>query len=109
MLGIGTVYTGTTEIDLKSHASIRGMGWKAPWVAVPTNVICGLFLPVSYLGFTLLQRNRAFLRDDVPRGGLATAWIGGMAVATIVLTVFLATVVVQQGPGFVERVLGGGS
>ena len=81
----------------------------APWVAVPTNVICGLFLPVSYLGFTLLQRNRAFLRDDVPRGGLATAWIGGMAVATIVLTVFLATVVVQQGPGFVERVLGGGS
>ncbi len=75
----------------------------APWVSVPTNIICGLFLPVSYLGFTLLQRNRAFLGDDTPRGGLATAWLAGMALATIVLTVFLATVVVQQGPGFIER------
>ena len=75
----------------------------APWVAVPTNVICGLFLPVSYLGFTLLQRQRDFLADDTPRGGLAIAWLAGMAVATIVLTIFLATVVVQQGPGFIER------
>jgi hypothetical protein len=79
----------------------------APWVAVPTNVICGLFLPVSYLGFTLLQRHRDFLADDTPRGGLATAWITGMVIATIVLTVFLATVVVQQGPGFLERLLPG--
>jgi manganese transport protein len=79
----------------------------APWVAVPTNVICGLFLPVSYLGFTLLQRQRDFLADDTPRGGLAAAWLAGMAIATIVLTVFLATVVVQEGPGFIERLLPG--
>ena len=79
----------------------------APWVAVPTNVVCGLFLPVSYLGFTLLQRNRDFLAEDTPQGALATAWLAGMALATIVLTVFLATVVVQQGPGFIERLLPG--
>ena len=78
----------------------------APWVAVPTNVICGLFLPASYLGFTLLLRSRAFLADDTPRNPLATWWISGMLLGTIVLSVFLATVVIEQGPGFFERLTG---
>ena len=77
------------------------------WVAVPTNVICGLFLPVSYLGFTLLLRNRALLGSDRPGGRLGIAWATGMLLATIVLTVFLATVVAQQAPGFIERILAG--
>ena len=81
----------------------------APWVAVPTNVICGLFLPASYLGFTLLQRRRAFLGEDTPRNPLATLWLGGMVLGTVVLTVFLATVVVEQGPGFIERLVGSGA
>ncbi|MAH65178.1 MAG: hypothetical protein CMJ27_02125 [Phycisphaerae bacterium] len=80
----------------------------APWVAVPTNVICGLFLPASYLGFTLLQRDRSYLGADTPRNPLATWWIGGMLLGTIVLSVFLATVVVEQGPGFIERLVGSG-
>lgn len=78
----------------------------APWVAVPTNVICGLFLPASYLGFTLLQRRRSYLGDDTPTNPLAAWWTCGMLLATIVLTVFLATVVVEQGPGFIERLSG---
>ena len=81
----------------------------APWVAVPTNVICGLFLPASYLGFTLLQRRRSFLGEDTPKNPLATLWIGGMLLGTIVLTVFLATVVVEQGPGFIGRLVGSGA
>lgn len=80
----------------------------APWVAVPTNVICGLFLPASYLGFTLLLRRRSFLGEDTPKNPLASWWIGGMLLGTIVLTVFLATVVVEQGPGFIERLVGSG-
>lgn len=82
------------------------------WVAVPTNVICGLFLPVSYLGFTILLRNRRILGADRTGGGLGAAWTAGMLLATVVLTVFLATVVIQQAPGFIERIgsmLGGGS
>ena len=78
----------------------------APWVAVPTNVICGLFLPASYLGFTLLQRRREYLGEDTPKNPLATWWIAGMLLGTAVLTVFLATVVVEQGPGFIERLVG---
>ncbi|HAC08559.1 MAG TPA: hypothetical protein DCG14_02785, partial [Phycisphaerales bacterium] len=80
----------------------------APWVAVPTNVICGLFLPASYLGFTLLLRRRSFLGEDTPKNPLAIWWIGGMLLGTIVLTVFLATVVIEQGPGFIERFVGSG-
>ena len=75
------------------------------WVAVPTNVVCGLFLPVSYLGFTLLLRNRRLLGSDRPSGGLGAVWTIGMLLATVVLTVFLATVVVQQTPGFIEQIL----
>ncbi|MBC02445.1 MAG: hypothetical protein CMJ34_03945 [Phycisphaerae bacterium] len=77
----------------------------APWVGVPTNIVCGLFLPASYLGFTLLQRNRAYLGDDTPTGPLATWWISGMLLATVVLTVFLAMFVVENGPGFIEDIL----
>ena len=78
----------------------------APWVAVPTNVICGLFLPASYLGFTLLQRRRPFLGEDTPGRPLATWWTCGMLLATVVLTVFLATLVIEQGPAFVGRFVG---
>ena len=78
----------------------------APWVAVPTNVICGLFLPASYFGFTRLQRNRVFLAQDTPRNPLATWWISGMLLGTVVLTVFLATEVIKSGPGFVEKIFG---
>ena len=73
------------------------------WVAVPTNVICGLFLPLSYLGFTLLQRRRDFLGEDMPSARLAPWWIAGMLLATIVLSIFLADVVITAGPGFIEQ------
>ena len=72
---------------------------------MPTNIVCGLFLPASYLGFTLLQRNRSYLGDDTPTSPLATWWISGMLLATVVLTVFLAMFVVENGPGFIEDIL----
>ena len=60
----------------------------AIWVAVPTNIVCGLLLPVVYLGFTRLQRNRDYLGDDVPTGAAGRFWLAGMVVATGTLTVF---------------------
>jgi Mn2+/Fe2+ NRAMP family transporter len=82
-------------------------GAMAPWVAVPTNIICGLFLPVSYLGFLILNNRKRYLEGDEPRGGLRVAWNIGMLAATVVLTVFLAIVIIQQGPAFVERLMSG--
>lgn len=62
----------------------------AVWVAVPTNIVCGLFLPAAYLGFCLLQRSRAYLGDDRPSGPLGAAWLAAMFGVTLFLFVFLA-------------------
>ena len=61
----------------------------AVWVAVPTNIICGLFLPASYLGFCLLQRNREYLGDDVPSGFRGNLWFAAMLGVTAFLSGFL--------------------
>ena len=59
------------------------------WVAVPTTLLCGFLLPLAYLGFVRLQRSSVYLGSDLPRGPKATAWIGAMLVAILVLVVFL--------------------
>ncbi len=61
----------------------------AVWVAVPTNILCGLFLPATYLGFCLLQRSRDYLGDDRPRGPLGGLWLGAMFGVTAFLSGFL--------------------
>jgi manganese transport protein len=83
----------------------------AMWVALPTNVVCGLLLPVAYVGFIILQRRRAYLGGDTPRGARGALWLAGMILATGVLVAGLVTVIVTQGPGFVGQLrslLGGG-
>ena len=61
----------------------------AVWVAVPTNIICGLFLPAAYLGFCVLQRSRAYLGDDRPSGFGGNLWFGAMVGVTLFLAAFL--------------------
>ncbi len=61
----------------------------AVWVAVPTNIICGLFLPATYLGFCLLQRSRPYLGDDRPSGRVGQAWLAAMFGVTAFLAGFL--------------------
>jgi len=60
----------------------------AIWVAVPTNIICGLLLPLVYLGFTRLQCSRDYLGDDLPGGPGGRFWLAGMCLATGVLAIF---------------------
>ncbi len=83
--------------------------WKemAVWVAVPTNIVCGLFLPAAYVGFILLQRKRAYLGDDLPRGPKGLAWISGMVVATAILTASLIWGVWTKGPDYVRQLVEG--
>jgi len=69
----------------------------AIWVAVPTNVICGLFLPGAYAGFILLQRSRAYLGSDLPEGAPGRIWIGAMGAITLFLLIFLGTYVARNG------------
>lgn len=54
------------------------------WLAVPTNIACGLLLPVTYAAFFVLQRSRAYLGEDRPRGPLAALWLCGIGLAIAV-------------------------
>lgn len=76
------------------------------WIAVPTTILCGFFLPIGYFGFFRLQRNRAFLGDDVPRGLRGRLWSIAMLVATLVLVAFLAYYAVEQAPKSFGKLLG---
>jgi manganese transport protein len=77
----------------------------AVWVAVPTNIICGLFLPAAYVGFCILQRSRAYLGDERPVGPLGGLWLAAMVGITIFLMVFLGWYVIQNGPAFFDALL----
>ena len=38
------------------------------WIAVPTSIITGFLLPLTYLGLLKLQRSRAYPGEDLPAG-----------------------------------------
>jgi hypothetical protein len=59
------------------------------YVAIPTSILVAFFLPVTYLGFLKLQRSRAYLGDDLPRGALGGIWTAALAAATVVISGFL--------------------
>lgn len=67
----------------------------AVWVAVPTNIICGLFLPAAYMGFCLLQRSRSYLGDDRPQGATGAIWLAAMLGVTLFFIGFLGWYVVR--------------
>lgn len=78
------------------------------WLAVPTNVICGFLLPVSYLGFIRLQQSREYLGADRPAGARGLFWTAGMIAATLLLVVFLVAFCADNLPGWIASVRGAG-
>jgi Mn2+/Fe2+ NRAMP family transporter len=68
----------------------------AVWVAVPTNIVCGLFLPAAYAGFCLLQRNEVYLGRDRPGGLAGQVWFLAMLGITFFLVCFLAWYVMNS-------------
>jgi len=60
--------------------------WKyvGAWIAVPTSAICGLMLPIAYIGFFVLNNSQKYLKDDKPRGRKAIIWNIAMLIAIIV-------------------------
>lgn len=60
--------------------------WKylGPWVAVPTSAICGLMLPIAFVGFFILNNSSAYLGQDKPRGAKAWIWNTAMIVSIAV-------------------------
>lgn len=76
----------------------------AVWVAIPTNIACGLLLPFVWLGFLKLQRSRAYLGEDRPTGTLATVWLVAMAGTTLFLIGFFAWYLTNHGASWIASV-----
>jgi hypothetical protein len=76
------------------------------WVAVPTNAICGMLLPLAYVGFVILQRKRAYLGDDMPTGARGALWMAGMVASTLVLVVFLVRYALTEVPAWLGALRG---
>ena len=51
------------------------------WIAVPTAALCGILLPIAYVGFFLLNNSSRYLKEDKPKGARALVWNSGMIVA----------------------------
>ncbi len=75
---------------------------KLVWLAVPTNILSGLFLPAAYLGFTLLQRNKNYMGDDLVVGARGRAWFWAMLAITVFMVVFLGWFLIQSVDGYIE-------
>ena len=83
-------------------------GQMAAWVPVPTNVICGVFLPVAYLGFLILHLKKEYLGDDSPVGGKRLVWNLGIVAAILVISIGVGNVLFTELPKFLEKIGGGG-
>ena len=135
MFGLGIVAMALSSITMQmlcsGFALCEMMGWKAEgaryrvgmllpavgvlgsvfwndvrlWLAVPTNVVCGFLLPLAYVGFIRLQRNRSYLGDDMPRGTGGAVWLAGMVLSTLVLVAFLAWFAARNLPSYLEQFL----
>ncbi|MCA8951907.1 MAG: divalent metal cation transporter, partial [Planctomycetes bacterium] len=68
----------------------------AVWLAVPTTIVCGAFLPMTYLGILVLQRSRAYLGRDRPEGVAGVFWTIGLLIATVTVTAFLLSYLVGK-------------
>jgi hypothetical protein len=73
------------------------------WLVVPTSLIAGALLPLAYLGFLKMQCSEAYLGADRPKGLRGTLWVAGMALAALVVIVFVALYAFDRVPGFLRQ------
>lgn len=60
------------------------------WIAVPTTIVCGLFLPAAYVAFALMHGKRDYLGADTTPGLKGKLWRAGIWMAAALITVSLA-------------------
>ena len=61
-----------------------------PYVVLPTSAICGLLLPIAYIGWALLNNNKAYLGDARPEG--KKRFVFNLAMLLCILTVLSSVV-----------------
>lgn len=106
LFGIKEHSTGHKLFTLLPAVGVLGAIWwseLAAWVPVPTNIICGIFLPLSYLGFLILNLRKDYLGKDLPGAANSAFWSIGMVIAIAAITGGLVSVLVLQLPGFIDK------
>lgn len=60
-----------------------------PYVILPTSAICGLLLPIAYVGWLVLNNRSTYLGGDTPTGSRALIYNAGMTtcIATVLASV----------------------
>ncbi|MBN1124256.1 MAG: divalent metal cation transporter [Sedimentisphaerales bacterium] len=76
------------------------------WIAIPTSAICGVMLPIAYIGFFLLNNSRRYLMSDKPTGTKAAAWNLAMLVAIIVSTACAGYYVYTSVIPYMQKLIG---
>ena len=109
LFGFKEQSAGHKAFTLLPAVGVFGAVWwgqMAAWVPVPTNVVCGVFLPVAYLGFLILHLKKDYLGDDSPVGAKQIAWNVGMIIAIVVIGAGVGNVLVIDLPGFLQKISG---
>lgn len=57
-----------------------------PYVVLPTSAICGVLLPIAYIGWLILNNRRSYLGSDTPTGSRALLYNAAM-IASIVAVI----------------------
>ena len=78
----------------------------AVYLAVPTSILCGLFLPFAYFGFLRLQRSRDYLGEDTPSGASGALWFAAMLLTTLFLSALFGWEIYQKAPGYFTGLFG---
>ncbi len=65
------------------------------YVVLPTSAICGVLLPIAYIGWLILNNRRDYLGDDMPTGRKRSLYNSAMllCILTVIASVFYTTVV----------------
>ena len=106
LFGFKKQSTGHKLFTLLPAVGVLGAIWwgkMAAWVPVPTNIICGIFLPVSYLGFLILNLRKDYLGKDRPGVTTSAMWSIGMLLAVVLITTFLVIVLVKDLPKYLDK------
>ncbi len=66
-----------------------------PYLVLPTSAICGMLMPIAYIGWFLLNNNESFLGQDRPTGSKARLFNLAMllCIVTVVISVLYSTAV----------------
>ncbi len=64
-----------------------------PYVILPTSAICGLLLPIAYVGWLVLNNREGYLKEAMPVGGRQVAYNVAMVICivTVLLSVLYST------------------